>query len=99
MKQKLENIEEKEPEEDQTIDNIIEKQNEQEEVEEKQVRSYQRVFDKGTIDDFLLKGPQKVDPKDYSSACSLALFFVQDDDQVNDSVHRVPSSTPFTSRP
>lgn len=59
-------------------------------MEERQVRSYQRVFDKGTVDNFLLKGPQRIDPKDFSSACSLALFFVQDEDDLDDSVHRLP---------
>jgi len=44
-------------EDDLSIDNVIDKEAHEETIEGKQVRSYQRVFDKGSIDNFLVKGP------------------------------------------
>ena len=52
--------------------------------DEKQVRTYQRVFDKGSIENFMKRGPQRIDLRDHSTACPIGLYFMQDDDSDDD---------------
>lgn len=47
----------------------------------------------------MLKGPQKLDLKDYSTACPIGLYIMQDEDVMSDSDMRSPFPIPNYGRP